>query len=157
MFAGDSVLFCRGEQFPVDVDVRIYNNNCGPSSPCTLSSYGSEELPKPTLSSLDQVVLNFQNGGSAQPDGGYVVRGLNIVSGSITKKNAIVLYNDVDDVILDDLHIEGFRIGVYSGGSNSLAPLTNGINDRLVLKNSVIINNSSIGFFWWMSRLLYRK
>ncbi len=147
MFAGDSVLFCRGGNFPVEVDMRIYNNKCGASLSCTLSSYGDESLPKPTLISQDQIVLNFQNGGNAKPDGGYVVRGFNIVSNSPTKKNAVVLYNDVDDVILDDLHIEGFRIGVYSGGANSLDPLTNGINDRFVLKNSVIINNSSIGFF----------
>ena len=143
MFAGDSVLFCRGGVFPVTVDARIYNSKCGATQPCTIGSYGDESLPKPVLSATDQNGLYFTEGGNADPDGGYTVRDLSIVSEGNTKKNGIMLYNDVDDVTLDGLHIEGFRIGVYSAGANTPNAMANGINDRLALRNSVIINNSS--------------
>ena len=146
MFAGDSVLFCRGGVFPVTVDARIYNSKCGATQPCTLGSYGDESLPKPVLSATDQNGLYFTEGGNADPDGGYTVRDLSIVSEQYTKKNGLVFYNDVDDVTLDGLHIEGFRIGVYSAGANTPSAGANGSNDRFVLKNSVIINNSSQGF-----------
>ncbi len=146
MFAGDNVLFCRGGVFPITVDARIHNTKCGASQPCTLGSYGDESLPKPVLSAVNQNGLYFTEGGNADPDGGYTVRDLSIVSDGYTKKNGLVFYNDVDDVTLDGLHVEGFRIGVYSAGANTPSAGANGSNDRFVLKNSVIINNSSQGF-----------
>jgi hypothetical protein len=146
MFAGDSVLFCRGDVFPVTVDARIYNSMCGAEKPCTLGSYGDESLPKPVLNATNQNGLYFTEGGNADQDGGYIVRDLSILSDGNSKKNGIIIYNDVDDITLDGLHIEGFRIGVYSAGANTPNAMANGINDRLVLKNSVIINNSSQGF-----------
>lgn len=146
MFAGDNVLFCRGGVFPITVDARIYNSKCGASQPCTLGSYGDESLPKPVLSATNQNGLYITEGGNADSDGGYTIKDLSIVSDGYTKKNGIILYNDVDDVTLDGLHIEGFRIGVYSAGANTPNAGANGINDRLALRNSVIINNSSQGF-----------
>ncbi|MCB2425876.1 hypothetical protein [Methylophaga pinxianii] len=146
MFAGSNVLFCRGGRFPITTDLRIYNKNCGAIKPCTIADYGDIAKPKPLFNaSGDLTAFNFQEGGNADSDGGYNLKNLTIIAQN-SKGKGVFLYNDVDDVILDNLHIEGFRIGIHSSGANTLNPGTNGINDRLVVTNNTIINNRSIGF-----------
>ena len=146
MSAGSNVLFCRGGIFNITTDKRLYNKSCSASVPCTISDYGDKSKAKPLFNTAgDLTAFNFQESGNADPDGGYTLKNLTIIAQNSNGKG-VFLYNDVDDVLLENLHIEGFRIAIHSSGSNTLNPGTNGINDRLVVRNNTIINNRSIGF-----------
>lgn len=144
---GESLLFCRGGKFEANTVARLYNKNCSASNRCTIGDYGDENLPRPVISANGVHAINFENGGGAREDGGYVVKNLTLIAA--TKSGAgVQLYNDVDDVLITNMHIEGFNIGVYSAASNPVADgaISNQINDRLVVKDSTIINNKKIGF-----------
>ena len=144
---GDKVLFCKGSTFPIINDKRIYNVNCSATNPCTLDAYGDDSDENPIFYVSSRLTaLNFTNGGSAKEDGGYVIKNLTLFSEE-GGRNGVFLYNDVDDVVIDGLHIEGFEHGVYSGqGSWELDGNANAMNDRIILKNSVIMNNSLQGW-----------
>ena len=147
--AGGSVLFCRGGQFSVSTKTKLANWKCSAEKPCTIASYGDPSLDAPKIvSSEGESALNFEEGGSANSDGGYIVKDLILIS-TTGKGTGVRLYNDVDDVTLENLHIEGFDLGVYSAGSNTADEndsSVNRINDRFVLRDSVIIKNTTQGF-----------
>jgi len=144
MNAGDSVLFCRGGVFQV-VDSRLFNQRCSAASVCTIADYGDVNLERPQLVAEDVNGLSIMDGGSADADGGYVVRNI-ILFSSTGSKTGIFIYNDADDVMLDNLHIQGFSTAVHSAGSGALNAGVNGYNDRLTLRNSTIIDNSGGGW-----------
>lgn len=145
MFAGGRVLFCRGGIFPVNKAKRISNPNCGASSVCTIADYGNSTAERPIFVATDASVFKFEDGGNADQDGGYEVRNLILKSTSNTRVG-VYLFNDVDDLTLDNLHIEGFDIGVQSAGTNTPNAGANSLHERIVLKNSVIINNAEQGW-----------
>ncbi|WP_289281965.1 MULTISPECIES: right-handed parallel beta-helix repeat-containing protein [unclassified Methylophaga] len=144
-----ALLFCRGGQFYVTAKHKLVNWKCSAEKPCTIASYGDPSLDAPKIvSSEGESALNFEEGGSAGGDGGYIVKDLILIS-TTGKGTGVRLYNDVDDVTLENLHIEGFDLGVYSAGSNPADendPSVNMMNDRFVLRDSVIINNTTQGF-----------
>tara|TARA_R110000851_G_scaffold320700_1_gene485673 strand:+ start:876 stop:2720 length:1845 start_codon:yes stop_codon:yes gene_type:complete len=145
MVAGESVLFCRGGVFQAETSKRLFNTKCSASSPCTISDYGDQNKQPPRIIANGVTAMNFQNGGNSLPDGGYVVRNLMLLS----QKNeyaGIMLFNEVNDVLVENVHIEGFDIGFYSAGANSPGAGSNQANDRIVLKNSKIINNRQQGW-----------
>ena len=59
----------------------------------------------------------------------------------------VFFYNDMDHVILDNLHIENFSLGVQVAGAN-LPPKagSDGQQENIDVMNSTIINNRSQGF-----------
>lgn len=145
--AGASILFCRGDTFSVTNALRLVNYKCSASKPCTIGAFGSESLNKPIITTNGVHAINFENGGDSRQDGGYIVENLTLIS---TQKNGsgVRMFNDVDDVTISNVHIEGFSIGVYAAGSNKIAAgnSANGMNDRLIVKNSTIIKNGKQGF-----------
>lgn len=143
MSAGDSILYCRGGTFNADTFTRISNSKCRADKVCTIADYGSEKLAKPIIYSDGQTPFNFQNGGDSRPDGGYVLKNIDLIGEN--RGNGIMLYNEVNDLVVDNLHIEGFVIGFYAAGANKAAS-GNRANNRLVLKNSTIINNRKQGW-----------
>ena len=146
MSAGTSVLFCRGAEFEVSTATRLYNKNCNTESLCTIGSYGAGDRPVINARGLGSyAVFNFQDGGAPSKDGGYVLEDLMLLSDG-TSAYGVTLWNDVDDVMIRNLHIQGFEVAVSSGTSNPIASSdVNGINDRITLKNSVIRGNSRQG------------
>lgn len=145
MAAGDSILFCRGGVFPATTFNRLANSKCGPEKNCTIADYGDESKPAPMIVADGITALNFQNGGNSKPDGGYHIRNLTLIS----KQKApagIMLFNDVDDLLMENLHIEGFTVAVYSAGANAPEAGSNQANDRITLRNSKIINNKRQGW-----------
>jgi Right handed beta helix region len=143
MSGGDSVLLCRGGVFPITSGKIVYNKNCSATSACTLADYGDATLNRPQISATSTSVFFFKTPG---PDGGYNFKNLILISPiSKNKKAGIFLYNDVDDVTVNNVHIEGFRHGVHSAGSVASSS-GNRANDRIVLKNSTIINNYDQGW-----------
>lgn len=147
--AGESIHFCRGGMFTVVNVGKLFNQNCTAELPCSVSDYfppNSESNERPVLFSPNgDTVFRFLDGGDSDQDGGYVLKNL-ILESNVAKKQAIFLYNDVDDLTIDNLKIDGFRIGVHSAGSKTQSAGSNGNNERIMLKNSEIINNSDQGW-----------
>lgn len=144
MNGGDSILFCRGGVFTSE-NKRLFNPKCSVGAVCSIADYGALAKERPQIVATDSSVIKFEDSGNADQDGGYIVRNLILLSSSDTN-TGIKLFNDVDDVVLDNLHIQGFAIGVHASGSNSVNPGANGYNDRIILKNSVIVGNKRQGW-----------
>ena len=147
--AGGSIYFCNGGNFPFVTAPLLFNRNCNIDNPCVISSYQAPNIistAKPVISSLDgNTVFNFSEGGNADFDGGYYIKGL-ILKTDISKDFGIFVYNDVDDLTVDSLVIDGFRVGIYLAGTNDLNEGTDQYNKRFILRNSEIINNADQGF-----------
>ncbi len=145
MSAGESINFCRGGTFEITERKWLWNYSCSKDKPCSIKSYGDESLPNPKLVSLGETGLNFQNSGASKPDGGYLIKDLTIIS-NVAKAAGISMFNDVNDLTIENVHIEGFNVGVHPGGANSPENNSNQANDRIVLKNSTIVNNRLQGW-----------
>ncbi len=147
--AGESILFCRGGTFTSSYP-RLFNQNCTQDAPCTIADYippniAPTDAKRPVITnSIDRGALNFQDGGSADHDEGYVVKNLSL-KGNGTG-NGIFLFNDVDFVTIDGVIIDGFDIGVHSAGANAPNPGANQVNENIILKNSIITNNKGQGW-----------
>tara|TARA_R110002074_G_scaffold402227_1_gene605080 strand:+ start:216 stop:1967 length:1752 start_codon:yes stop_codon:yes gene_type:complete len=147
MQGGDSVLFCRGGTFNIIPSSSLYNTKCSASNVCTIGAYGEGERPIIiSKGNTRPAAIHFSDGGAPSKSGGYVVKDLILVSDGTTPYG-VELINDVDDVLLDNLQIQGFGIGVYSAGSNAVTSSdVNGTNDRVTLRNSSIIDNGDQGW-----------
>ncbi|MBV1889342.1 MAG: right-handed parallel beta-helix repeat-containing protein [Proteobacteria bacterium] len=147
LLGGESVLFCRGGVFASEVNRHLYNPKCSESALCTIGAYGDVSKERPTLFVKNvTAALYFTEGGDPNKDGGYYVKDLILMSDE-SSATGVKILNDVDDLTLDNLHIQGFTIGVHSVASvGALSGDLNGMNDRLVLKNSIIIDNPGQGW-----------
>lgn len=133
---------------------NVVNMNTSAAHPLTFDSYAptawtsSGNLPK-IISQYGNDALDFSPGGSATVDGGYVIKNLafSTVEGgwANNSNNGIRLYNEVDDVTLDNVDISNFAIGVLVQGHGSLGAGANGAQNRFTLRNSNIHDNSSQG------------
>jgi hypothetical protein len=152
--AGDAILFCRGGTFTSSYP-RLFNQYCTPDAPCTLADYIPPNISPmddhPSISDLPVItssgangVLNFQDGGPADHDEGYVVRNLSLKGNG--SGNGIFLFNDVDYVTVEGVTIDGFSQGIYSAGANAPNPGADQVNEHIVLRNSTIINNAGGGW-----------
>jgi hypothetical protein len=152
--AGDAILFCRGGTFTSSYP-RLFNQYCTPDAPCTIADYIPPNISPmddhPSISDLPVItssgangVLNFQDGGPADHDEGYVVKNLSLKGNG--SGNGIFLFNDVDYVTVEGVTIDGFSIGMYSAGANAPNPGANQVNEHIVLRNSTIINNKGQGW-----------
>ena len=145
MSAGSSIFFCGGGKFEITQRKWLWNNQCSAEQPCTISSYGDESSVKPILISNGETALNFQNPGESRPDGGYIVNDIILMS-NVNKASGISFFNDVNDVMIKNVHIEGFNVGVHAAGANNPSKNSNQANDRITLQNSKIIKNASQGW-----------
>jgi hypothetical protein len=147
--AGDSIAFCRGGLFPLGGGRSWVNGNCRADRPCVVRDYpapwasGNEGRPV-WLDTTGGHGITLEDGGPSDHEEGYVfanleLRGRNTGSG-------IYIFNDVDDVLLDNLVIQGFDIGVHAAGSNPPGPGSDGRNARIVLRNSRIAGNPNQGY-----------
>jgi hypothetical protein len=145
--AGDSILFCRGGKFTSSYQ-RIFNQKFTAELPGTIGDYlplgASPEAPVPVIAGSTSGALNFQDGGNADADGGYVVR--NLILQGVGSGRGVFMFNDVNDVTLDNVRVDGFGVGVYSAGTNALNPGADGNNDRITLINSEVVNNTGSGW-----------
>ena len=144
---GDSVLFCRGGQFPITKGKNVNNLNCSVEAPCTLSDYGDQEKEKPliTTSNGANVLSFYGNIDESRSGGGYVIKNLNLLSTS-GAGNGVFLYIGVHHMILENLHIQGFKIGMQIAGSTT---------NYITLKDSVVINNKQQGLLGGCTNCLF--
>ena len=118
--AGDRIRFCRGGAFDAGTSSRWANYGCRAGRPCRVTDYisgwgGGDEM-RPIIHQSREAGYGFalENGGAARQDGGYLFENLDI-RGSVEGSSArfgFFLYNDVDDVTIRNVHIEGFRVAV---------------------------------------------
>ena len=150
--AGDTIALCRGGGWEVSGgSSRWVNGDCEASNRCTIGSYlptwADETAPRPKIARLDgQTAFAFQDGGTAEHEEGYILSGLELQG--VGFGNGVLLQNDIDDVLLDDLLIHDFRIGVHLAGSNDCGPdpECDGFNERIELRDSLILNNEAFGW-----------
>lgn len=150
--AGDAILFCQGGAFAASTaSDRWVNGNCTAATPCTVADYtppwASGDEARPIL--WRTVVAHgfaLEDGGNAEHEEGYVFRNLDMRCVGCDG-NGFFLYNDIDDVLIENVSIDGFTIGVHAAGSNpcSSDPDCDGENERLTVRNATIINNERQG------------
>lgn len=136
MSAGDAVLFCRGGAWDVSGASRWSNGACRADTRCRVGAYdppwGGGSEPRPILRRVDgQNGFALEDGGNADHEEGYLFEDLDL-RGSGGLGAGIFAYNDIDDVTLRNLSIDGFGIGVHSAGSNpcSADPQCDGLNAK---------------------------
>ena len=145
---GDSVLLCRGGQFPVTTAKKISNNNCSILSVCTLGDYGSEQANKPVIiTQSTSNPLSFYGAGNKPITGGYVIKNISLTS-TVNEGVGVFIYDRVSNLLLDNLDIQGFGIGLQIAAK---------VVDKVTLKNSVIMNNASQGTLGACSNCLFEN
>jgi len=145
--AGGAVALCRGGSFLVESRVSLSNESCRVDRKCVIRDYAPPwpGRSRPIVTATGEGdLLRFANDGRAEHDEGYILMGLEL-RGSGTGRG-VSFHNDVDDVMICDMRIEGFRIGVHVGGSNQPAAGSDGRNQRVTLRASTIVNNSEQGW-----------
>jgi hypothetical protein len=162
MQAGQTIAFCRGGSFTFEMvskyaSPRWINYNCRADQPCTIQDYtptwadGTEGKPIVTQGGGD--AFRFDNAGNSEHKEGYVMKNIELRgmgNGSTTTgysgSSGVFIYNDTDDVLLDNLTVSGFDLGIYFGAANAKGATGDNENKRLILQNSNIFNNSGQGF-----------
>lgn len=147
---GDRILFCRGGAFQA-TDGRWVNMNCTAEQPCVVSDYTPSwgtDMPEPILHHQGTGhTFRLEDGGNADRDGGYTFSNLDLRCASTGQCGwAFFLYNDVDDLLIENVSMDGYAIGIHAAGSNQPSPGSNGENDRITIRSCRIINCSSQGF-----------
>jgi len=150
--AGGIISFCRGGSIQVGgKDRRDWiNYQCRRDQRCVVRDYVPEgavsDLPRPILSVATDDLFDIEDGGDPDHDEGYIYLNLD-VSGGGTANQAFFVYNDSDDVLICNVHIDGFQIAVNIQGSNPKGSGNgDGKNERIVLRNSQVTNNSNQGW-----------
>lgn len=150
---GDQILFARGSA--QSGSLSIYNKNSVAANPIVLDAYAPDWSTTAALPILNVAAgvsgLNFQDSGLANHDEGYVVRNMNIRGGlsSSSGGTGVFLFNDVDHVLLENLEISGFAIGVNCAASHAAEnPQTSDAkNDYITLRGSFIHDNGVQGYY----------
>ena len=154
--AGDEIRFCRGGAFDLTSSGDEWvNPHCTAANPCLVSDYtpswASSDQGRPIFwKSGEGHVFSLANGGNPEHQEGYVFENLDLRCPDCedTVSWGFLLYNDVDDVVISNVRMDGFNIGVHLAGSNpcSADPQCDERNERLTLQNCTIINSQSQGF-----------
>ena len=153
IFSGDSINFCRGGSFTANVKHKWTNNKCTASNACTVTAYdlsGHQDIPlaKPIITQVtNNALFSLEDGGNADHEEGYVFSNLDLrCTGCLTNGgNGFFLFNDIDHVIIDNISLDGFDIGVHLAGSNAVNPGSDGTLDFITLKNLNIVNSKRQG------------
>jgi hypothetical protein len=136
-----SLSLCRGGAFNGS-GIRFQNLNCTGNT-CTIKAYGTG--PRPIINASGVNGIQFVDGGTPEKDGDYRVENLHLI-GTGGSTYGIFIANDVNNVVLDNLLIEGFGIGVYSSTAHNVPQTPDNANSNITLSNSTIINNVRQGF-----------
>ena len=137
---GETIAFCRGGAFDTrgapGNERRWNNDKCEANKRCTITAYSSKwggSTAEPIVTS-DNIVFNLAKSGHEE---GYNILNLNLKGEEVG--SAIFLMDQITDVTLDNLKIDGFLRAVQVAGDAT------GI-ERIYLKNSRILNNGDQGW-----------
>jgi parallel beta-helix repeat protein len=149
MKPGDTIELCRGGSFTADGGAWV-NDSCRANAPCTVTDYlpswgAPNEARAIVVTPAGGKAFSFANSGNARHEEGYVISNLD-VRGTNGTGIGFFAFNDISDVLLDNLEISGLSVGVLVQGSNAPGPGSDGRNRRITLQNSRIHDNSGQGF-----------
>lgn len=161
---GDEIRFCRGGSFTMGAGTtRWLNTTCTASQSCLVADYtppwatGDEARPVLTQP-IDNYAFDLSNPGDAEATGGITFRNLDLRCLDCPAGGwAFFLFNDVNDIVIQNVRMEGFAIGIHLAGSNSCFagdPDCNGQNDRITIENVTIINGPHLGILGSANDLL---
>jgi parallel beta-helix repeat protein len=149
---GDQFLLAQGGAW-TGATTTLFNSNGGnPSAlytnPLVIDSYTPSwgGSAKPILNSGSAgIVFNFSNSG-APPlvNGGYTLRNLSL-QGAGTGDIGIRLFNGVQNVVTENLTINGFNVGLACGG----LPAAGSDPSYITIRNSTYTNNRAFGIGMW--------
>ena len=149
--AGDRIEFCKGGVFNVTAVSRWVNGNCKADNRCVVASYAapwaSGNEGRPVINSpAGQHGIAFDDPSNADHEEGYVFAGLELVGAGASADNGFFVYNDIDDVLICDMYIHNFGIGIQLAGGNTPNPGADMNNDRIVVRDSIINDCSGDGW-----------
>ena len=149
--AGDRIEFCKGGVFNVTAVSRWVNGNCKAGNRCVVASYappwGSGNEGRPIINSpAGQHGIALDDPADADHEEGYVFAGLELKGGGASADDGFFVYNDIDDVLICDMYIHNFGIGVHLAGSNAPAAGGDTHNERIVVRSSIINDCSGDGW-----------
>ena len=151
---GGAIRFCQGGAWDVTAGTRWVNQGCEAGNPCLVGDYvapwGSGNEARPIIQRLDSTHgFALEDGGDAEHEEGYVFENLDLRGSGTDSGWGFFLYNDIDDVVIRNLSITDFAIGVHLAGSNACNgadPACDGRNERITLLGSTIRDNSAQGW-----------
>ncbi|MBI5256910.1 MAG: right-handed parallel beta-helix repeat-containing protein [Burkholderiales bacterium] len=139
--AGTQLLFATGGAW-TEFGMIISNPNVTATQPLVFSSYatpwGGNTKPWLKVNTGLRMMFVFGWYQEAQNDGGYTLRGLKLDGQDLFPDAGVFIANNVHDVLLEDMEITGFGIGVQAQ-QNGPHPVT------YTLRNSYIHRNSRMG------------
>ncbi|MCA9932622.1 MAG: right-handed parallel beta-helix repeat-containing protein [Ardenticatenaceae bacterium] len=161
--AGDEIRFCDGGFFDLGGgNAMWFTQACTAVQPCTVANYtppwasGNEGLP--ILSRpIDDHAFDLSNPGDALSSGGFIFQNLDLRCPGCTGAWGFLLYNDVNDLVIDNVRMDGFGIGIHLAGANpcsSSDPLCDGQNDHITISNVRITNGDHMGILGGANDLL---
>jgi hypothetical protein len=147
---GDSLLFCKGEEFVKSGFYGWANFNSSSINRITISSYtppnAAAGISNPTIYAAGGGdAFKIEEGGNADHDEGYIISNL-ILRGENYGGRGIFVYNDADFIDITDIEIYNFAIGIYVGGSNAANADSDGRNSDLKVLRASIHDNNGQGF-----------
>lgn len=138
--AGTVLRFARGGAWN-DFRVVLRNLNVTTTSPLVFESYapswGGASPPRPVLHAQATGTGTFEFGTyqDTADDGGYVVRDF-VVDGHGVAQWGFWLRDQLHDVLIDDVDVSGFKIGIYTSEASR----------AVTIRNSNIHDNESMGY-----------
>ena len=137
---GDSLLFARGASF-VNAGMKLQHASASAGSPMLFADYKPAWSvgpgAKPILNETRDGAAVFAIGGlfNGVPSQGFTLRNLDLRGGPLAARG-LFLRDGVGHVMIENLSISGFNLGIHSSGPTS----------HLKLLNSTIRDNGGQGF-----------
>jgi len=152
---GRTIRLAKGAKWTTAVPLGIAScKRCTPAAPLIIEGYTPPQGGAGTRWEFEQTtatatMIKFEDSGTSDSDQGYIIRNGHIHPSSTiaSVSNGFYFYNDADDIIIEDMEIDHFGMGVYIAGGN--APTAgdpgNGLVDRLTVRNNNIHDNIDMG------------
>lgn len=144
--AGTRLLFAQGGAWN-NVNLQLRNLNVTTEQPLTFDSYATAwgQSVRPWIRAGGSFyAFQFGTYGDTENDGGYVVRNLRLDGVDGATAWGFHLRNNVHHVLLENLEIHGFEIGIHSGGGVS----------ALTVRNNLVHMNAEMGMLGYADDLV---
>jgi hypothetical protein len=144
--AGSQILFAKGGAWSNSNMEGLENLNSSAADPIIFDSYspswGGTAKPILVEARTDTDIISLTGGGTIRHDEGYIIRNLDL-RGNGTGRWGIFLTNNISDVVIDNVSMDGLDIGVYCGDYQNGAG-----GNRITFKNSSLTNIRNFGSLW---------